>query len=309
MEEIMYVFRVFRELADRLQPEGEGIFISLLCTVALLSAIMAGCTGDNPMNPLGAGHSDRETSAMHLDQASSGDVGENPGIAINPEKRSCSGFGLEAKHSYIRSYPGGGGVFIVKLNPGDNFTGIVGLQLAADPALNARLDRRTLSAQSKIAEIVIRPSETAEIRMYQIDITACLLANVMSQSLCRTVSVEVEMIPWGPANPRDAIAKRDPLVEWIQQTHSEFGTFDDQEWYPYITYPGILVVEHWTFLNEEWEMRICFHVMIPPHDWSMIQLRRHGEWDPVFAARREHNGTDYEICEIPVSEYPDFFGY
>jgi hypothetical protein len=310
MEESMYIFRVFRRPVDSLPPRRFRIVNGLLCTTTLLlSVIIAGCSGDNPASPSGVEHSDRESVTLHLDAASSGNVVENSGSAIKAEKRSCTGFKLEAKHSYIRSYPGGGGVFIVRLNHGDDFTGVVGLRLSADPALNARLDRRTLSRGSNIAEIVIRPSETAAIRTYQIDITACQLANVMSLSSCRTISVEVEMIPWGPTDPRDAIAKRDPLVEWIQQTHPEFGTFSDKDWYPYMTYPGIWIVEHWTFLNEEWEMRTCFHVMIPPYDWSMIQLRRHGEWDPIFAAKREHNGTTYEINQIPVSEYPQMCGY
>ena|GEM_PF-1142657 len=306
----MHVFRDFRRPVDRLSLLQLGTSIILLFTAALfLSMIIAGCSGDNPVSHSGVEHSGSELDAMHFDVADSRAIDGNSVDATSVQKRSYSGFSLEAKHSYIRSYPGGGGVFIVKLKPSDGFTGVVAIQLSANPALNARLDRRTLSAQSNIAEIVIRPSETVEIKTYQIDITARQFANITSQSQCRTISVEVEMIPWGSAKPTEAMAKRDPLVAWIQQTHPEFGTFDDQEWYPYITYPGILVVEHWTFLNQEWEMRICFHVMIPPHDWSMIQIRRHGEWDPVFAAMREHNGTTYEINQIPVSEYPTFFGY
>ncbi len=73
-----------------------------------------------------------------------------------------------------------------------------------------------------------------------------------------------------------------------------------------LTYPEILVVEHWTFLNPTWEMRMCFHVMIPPYDWSMLTIRSRGEWDFQFAAKRESDGTTYEI---PVAEYPVMCGY
>jgi hypothetical protein len=46
--------------------------------------------------------------------------------------------------------------------------------------------------------------------------------------------------------------------------------------------------------------------MIPPHNWSMLWLLERGEVKPVFAAYRESDGTTYEI---PISEYPTFFGY
>ena len=76
--------------------------------------------------------------------------------------------------------------------------------------------------------------------------------------------------------------------------------------FAYITYPAHLIVEHWTFLYDNWEMRICYHVMIPPYNWSMLWLRPLGELDAVFSAKREWNGTAYEI---PICDYPTFYGY
>ncbi len=157
-----------------------------------------------------------------------------------------------------------------------------------------------LTLDTTIAEIVVNPDESAEIKDYTIGLIATHSGDT------QIITFDIEMFDWSSASVNEAIAKRDPLVQWLETEHPEFGNFSNQEWFAYMTYPQILVVEHWTFLNSEWEMRICFHVMIPPYDWTMIQIRRRGEWNPIFAARRESDGTTYEI---PISEYPTFYGY
>ena len=45
----------------------------------------------------------------------------------------------------------------------------------------------------------------------------------------------------------NALVKKDELIKWLESKRPEFGTFSDKESFAYITYPGILVVEHWTF--------------------------------------------------------------
>ena len=42
-------------------------------------------------------------------------------------------FEIAAKYSYIRSYPEGGGIFIIKMTPKNGFSGYVSLQINADP--------------------------------------------------------------------------------------------------------------------------------------------------------------------------------
>jgi hypothetical protein len=285
-----------------------GSVAGFLCVLTLLMcALLGGCSTDAPVvYPLTAGQSSASMQPGPINAEAGSDKAAD---VIEPRDAASGCFQLETKYTYIRSYPGGGGVFILRLIPGDGFTGGVRLMLSADPRLNADLDKQTLNSASDIAEITIRPSHASEIKTYEIDVTACPVSHTVSPGDCRTVSLDVELIPWGPTDPRYAITKRDPLLEWVEDAHPEFGTFLDKEWYPYMTYPGILVVEHWTWLDEEWEIRTCFHVMIPPHDWSMIQLRRRGEWDAAFAAMREYSGTTYEIHEIPLSEYPIMLGY
>jgi len=250
-------------------------------------------------------------------------------------------FEIEAKYSYIRSYPEGGGIFIIKMTPKNGFSGYVSLQINTDSNLNAQLDRKTLNQQSQVAEITIEPNESTELKTYDIILTATyhkkskhmtffnwiskiklpFLSNLINlvfnryfkdynyeyiSQIKETLVLEVEMFDWSSDNLPDAIIKRDDLIKWLEAKHPEFGNFSGENWFAYLTYPAHLIVEHWTFLYEKWEMRICYHVTIPPYNWSMICLRPRGEVDAIFAAKRESDATTYEI---PISDYPIFYGY
>ena len=266
---------------------------------------------------------------------------ETKDLYPNTHKIENDKFELEAKYSYIRSYPEGGGIFIIKMTPKRGFSGYVSLQINTDSNLNAQLDRKTLNKQSQVAEITIQPNELTELKTYKIVLTATyhkkskhmtffnwiskikfpFLSYVINHLFNRcnsdydcaplshikeTLVLEVEMFDWTSDNLPDAIIKRDELIDWLEDEHPEFGNFSGENWFAYLTYPAHLIVEHWTFLYEKWEMRICYHVTIPPYNWSMLCLRPRGEVDAIFVAKRESDGTTYEI---PISDYPIFYGY
>jgi hypothetical protein len=228
-------------------------------------------------------------------------------------------FALAARYTFVRSHAGGGGIFLLRLDPAPAGGRNVVLGLAADPSLHARLDHRFLNALSPLAELTLRPDPAlapAGAETCRIVVTASRPAGsadsqpqdppAAARSPGRRLELEVELIPWIAGDPATAIQKRDELLAWVIAAHPELDDLDEPYRIAYQTYPSILVVEHWTFLGAAWEIRVCWHVMIPPYDWSMIRLRRRGDWEPLLAARRDSDGTTYEI---PLSEYPTHMGY
>jgi hypothetical protein len=174
------------------------------------------------------------------------------------------------------------------------------LCLESPPELRAGIDINETGGPYGIAEISIRPVQPIGIGVYPITLCA------ENSSLRGAVELKVDVMNWPAGNPETVTVKRDEFVQWLEAEHPELGEFSGREWFSYLTYPGIWVVEHWTFLDPDWEMRICFHVMIPPYDWSMLLLRPRGQWDPILATMRESDGTTYEI---PIDEYPTFYSY
>lgn len=208
---------------------------------------------------------------------------------------------IKAKFSYIKSNPNGGGVFIIKLIPLYDFSGNVSLSVSSDKLLNPQLTQYFLNKTITISELEIRPDGLIHPGLYNITVIAT------NDKISHEISLEVEIINLTTSEPSiQIIEKRDEFITWLDSEYPEFGNLSSQDWYSYMTYPGILVVEHWTFLSKQYEMRICNHATIPPYNWSKIRLRPRGDWDPVFAAVHEYDGTTYEI---PLSEYPIMFGY
>ncbi|MEW5924109.1 MAG: hypothetical protein AB1746_08990 [Candidatus Zixiibacteriota bacterium] len=250
----------------------------LLTVIAIL--LMAGCSGDNPVQPQG----------VEQNRVSSELLVGNPGHGS---------FTLEAKFPHIDSYPKGGGIFILRIVPGGDMVGDVTVTLNAYSRLNAELYRTVVNAETPITEVSVSPSSSIPIGFHYIEVTA----SNMDHS--ETITLEVEVVNWdGTGSMGYAQDKLDEFIVWLEAEHPELGTFSDRQWNVYATYPGILVVMHYTFLDMDWELRLCYHVMIPPYDWSKMLLRSRGEWDAILAAKRENvDGVNYEIFEIPVEDY------
>lgn len=77
---------------------------------------------------------------------------------------------------------------------------------------------------------------------------------------------------------------RDSFVRRLADSYPELNVDSQTEWTPTIVLPHILVVSHYLFFSNEWEMWVDWHNTIPPYDWTQIYLRRRGqEIGPSYA--------------------------
>ncbi|MCZ7556044.1 MAG: hypothetical protein M5R41_06545 [Bacteroidia bacterium] len=221
-----------------------------------------------------------------------------PDYPVTPDAGSYT---LSTRYSHIRSYPGGGGVFTVFIEPHSDFRGDVALTLQANPLLHATLSRRSLDARHRVTEILLAPEPGISL-----DSTVIMLQATHRDSSA-WLPLRITMYPWShsEAGPETDLLR--VFLDWQQNNHPELVTPSDPSVFRrFITYPEHLVVEHWSFVGAGWDVRLCRHVMIPPHDWSMVLFRPLHTLTPVLAARRDTQGN---IVEIPVSEYPVLYGY
>lgn len=210
-------------------------------------------------------------------------------------------FTINAKYSYIMSYPEGGGIFLINMTPRNNFNGNVSLKIEASVNLNVQVNKDILSESSRVAEITLYPNNLTRIGLHEIELTAT------NANISRLISLEVDIFNRSIGNPSSYIlGKKNKLINWIEKKYPIFGNISDQDWFAYMTYVDILVVEHWTFISPEWEIRLCCHITIPPYNWSMMRLRKIGEIEPILAVKCEFNNIIYEI---PISDYPIINGY
>jgi len=67
---------------------------------------------------------------------------------------------------------------------------------------------------------------------------------------------------------------RDLFIPWLAENHPGLGIGPATKWVGTIVTPHILVVTHYLYFSDEWELHVFWHVMIPPYDWARIELRR-----------------------------------
>ena len=208
------------------------------------------------------------------------------------------GFQLEVRYDSMRTVPGGDGLLPLRIIPDSGFSGNVNLDAWCETSVHAALKSRSVDARFPVSEIRLQPDSSCDTLHYSIIVRGSNNTDT-AYDTC-----EVRVVTWDQTAPSDADNKRDELLAWVEAQYPDLEDWDTLTWEAFSTYPQILIVEHVTYLSERWEVRVCYHVMIAPYDWSYICLRRRAEWEPILAARRESDGT---VHAVPIDEYPDMW--
>jgi len=120
----------------------------------------------------------------------------------------------------------------------------------------------------EVAEVTVIPDQTSTNKILTITI------NGDRSGFKQTETVDVEVIDWQDDLGEIAAEMRDKFVPWLASNNPELGITSETEWIGTIVNPGILVVMHYMFYSENWEMYVTWHVMMPPYDWTKIYLRQ-----------------------------------
>jgi hypothetical protein len=144
--------------------------------------------------------------------------------------------------------------------------------------------------EGEVAEVVVIPAQ-ASIGM---NITVTITGTRGSVSDEKVASFEVAE---GEDDRQEYAAMLlDRFVAWLATNHSELGITNETAWNGTMVSPVWLVVSHYLFFSEEWELHIEWHIMMPPSDWARIDLRhRFDELAPSYA---------FEISSVDANSEP-----
>jgi len=133
----------------------------------------------------------------------------------------------------------------------------------------------------KVAEVIVVPNEA--------DVGKNITVTIQGErdGVKKTKTVMFEVIPeeyreetLGP----EAVNIRNNFTQWLSTNHPELNITGETSWTGTVVNPRVLVVMHYMFLSEDWEMYVTWHVMIPPYDWAKIYLRqRYNQTAPTYA--------------------------
>ena len=233
--------------------------------------------------------------------------GQIVGYGVNPDGKvrgfvltPDDGFVIEPKYTFITSYRDGGGIYPLSLISGDLFNGNVSLSVDAPEELHASLFSEVVNTSCPVTDVTIHPDNTTMDGEYMITVEADHGQD------SQQVSLMVNISEWGTGSTEYPLSKLEEFLPWLEQNHPEVGNLSAENWWIYRTYTHIWIVTHWTFLSDNWEVRLQIHETIPPYNWTKLWIRPRNGLNPLFAAQHEYNGT---IFEIPIEEFGKKYGY
>ncbi|MGD2059682.1 MAG: hypothetical protein PVF87_02335 [Acidimicrobiia bacterium] len=132
---------------------------------------------------------------------------------------------------------------------------------------------------AEIEEVTVVPDPTDAETTMSIEIQT-------SQDGDTTVfSREVNVLPWEDDRGGQASEILTLFTAWLDQNRPELGISPDTEFEGTFLAPELLVVSHYGFFYEQWELGLSWHVMLPPDDFAELYLRRRTELYPSLAFR------------------------
>lgn len=206
----------------------------------------------------------------------------------------------------IQSYPGGVALWVLKVIPasGDSRQ----FQLAADaPAgVSCSFTPSVISGPS-LVECLARPDTSLAGQSTTLRVNATAIRSDLDALAADAAAIDLHL---GVSNYTDGYeneARRrfQPFLSYLVDHRRELGITRQTQWEGFVSAPGILIVTWYSFLSEDWEVLIRWHVMIPPYDWTHVYLRRRGTLRCEWAGEISTAGG--AVHEIPLERpFPRF---
>jgi hypothetical protein len=244
---------------------------TLILIACLLAALTSGCLSGpaTETNPTKNNSSDTTSESEQIDF----------GISVTP--LTLNGF----------SIPGQRCVFLVTIqDTSQSSSSPVTIDAEATNAEVSIENENIL--QNEVAEVTVVPDTGSEGKTVTVNFTAA------RGDITKDTTVAFEVIEGMDDRKETAVELKQKFVAWLAETQPELGITDKTEWVGTMVSPQWLVVSHYLFFSDEWEMHIEWHIMIAPDDWARIDLRRRFE---EVSPSKAFEITSREADDVPIS--------
>ncbi len=120
----------------------------------------------------------------------------------------------------------------------------------------------------------------------------------------KQAEVSSVVVPWEDTVSETANQILDLFTEWLSENEPDLGITPETVFDGTVVAPQLLVVTHYAFFSNEWEIGLSWHIMVAPDDWAQIYLRPRDQLAPAKAFELDSwstalSGNPFEISEIP----------
>lgn len=192
------------------------------------------------------------------------------------------------------SIPGQRCVFLVSIKDTDQASSLPVTITATASDAEVIIENNKISSD-QVAEVTVIPASGSEGKIVTVTITG-------TRSLAENqTTLSFEVIEGEDDRLDTAVEMQQKFTSWLAENHPEFGITGETEWTGTMVSPQWLVVSHYLFFSDEWEMHISWHIMVAPDDWVRIDLRkRFVDTSPVYAYEISSREADSEPVPIEV---------
>jgi len=140
---------------------------------------------------------------------------------------------------------------------------------------SAQAEGATIVPVGKTGSLVDELCLTPDATLVETTATVTITADIPGRAAPATVVRTIVVWPETDGRAADAQPYFERWIAWLGDNHPELGITADTTWQPTFV-STFLVVSHYAYWSDEWEMVIAWHNMIPPDDWTEVFLRRRG---------------------------------
>lgn len=148
----------------------------------------------------------------------------------------------------------------------------------------------------EIAEVTVVPDPTDD------EVTMSIEIETTQDGFTTGFSRAVDVLPWEDDRGDQAREILALFTSWLAENRPELGITPDTEFEGTFLAPQLLVVSHYGFFDEQWELGISWHVMLPPDDFAELYLRPRTDLYPSTAFRIGSWQTALDAGDADVTE-------
>jgi hypothetical protein len=149
---------------------------------------------------------------------------------------------------------------------------------------------------AEVAEVSVVPEATTT----ETELTVTI--EIATDDTTHTVTRTATVLPWEDDRAEQASEILGLFTSWLAQHRPELGVTPATQFDGTFLAPELLVVSHYGFFNDQWEIGLSWHVMIPPDDFSEVYLRPRSGLRPTLAFRIDSWQTALDTGEYQVAE-------
>jgi hypothetical protein len=128
-----------------------------------------------------------------------------------------------------------------------------------------------------VGEVWVVPDAT------DVDATVTVRITGTRGGVTHAVDRTIKVMPMADERANDAKPYFEQWAAYLIASHPELGITAATTWEPTFV-STFLVVSHYAYYSQDWELEIAWHNMIPPDDWTVVYLRhRDTETKPSLA--------------------------